>query len=105
MAELVGVVVTTATADADVRAVYGGLQLGCAFLLAWAASRPRWILPGLVAQVALYGGLGLARFVTYALVGLPSALGLALHVGELVAVIFGAVAWRIASRNLERATH
>jgi len=95
MAELVGIGVTSPTADADVRAVYGGLQLGCAFLLAAATSRAEWVRPGLVAQIALYGGLGAARFVTYVLIGWPSLLGLALHFGELVGVICGAIAWRM----------
>jgi len=94
MARLVGVDLTDATADADVRAVYGGLQLGCAFLLALAASRPRWVVPGLVARLALYGGLAAARFVSYALVGLPSPLGLGLHAGELLGLACGVIAWR-----------
>jgi hypothetical protein len=99
MAALVGVHVTSATGDADVRAVYGGLQLGCASLLALAASRTEWIRPGLLAQLALYGGLGLARFISYILVGLPSPLGLFLHLGELAGLLLGAFAWRIVHRR------
>lgn len=102
MAQLVGLEMTNATADADVRAVYGGLQLGCAFLLASAAYQARWVRPGLVAQLALYGSLGSARFISYALVGLPSPLGLALHFGELVGVVCGALAWRAAGRQSRR---
>lgn len=99
MALLVGVEVTDATADADVRAVYGGLQLGCALLLAGAATRPAWVHPGLVAQIVLYGGLAAARFVSYAVVGLPSALGLALHLGEIVGWICGVAAWQAVRRR------
>ncbi len=94
MAEHIGIGVGSATADADLRAVYGGLQLGCAFVLAAAATREEWTRPGLVTLLALYGGLAAARFVSYAAVGLPSALGLVLHAGELIGVIFGALAWR-----------
>ncbi len=99
MASLVDVDVTSPTADADVRAVYGGLQLGCAFILALASSRPEWVRSGLVAQLALYGGLGLSRFISYALVGLPSTLGFLLHFGELAGLAFGALAWRAVSRH------
>ncbi len=100
MAGLVGVSLSDATADADVRAVYGGLQIGCAVLLALAASRPEAVRFGLMAQLSLYGGLAAARFVAYAAAGLPSALGLALHAGELVGLALGVLAWRgLAARG------
>jgi hypothetical protein len=94
MAGLIGLSLADATADADVRAVYGGLQLGCAALLALAATNPDWCRAGLVAQLLLYGGLAGARVISYALVGLPSALGWALHLGELVGFALGIAAWR-----------
>ena len=94
MAGFVGVSLAGATADADVRAVYGGLQLGCAAVLVTAASRPHWWRPGVAAQLALYGGLAGARFVSLPIAGVPSALGLALHAGELLGVVAGWWAWR-----------
>lgn len=94
MATFVDVRLASATADADVRAVYGGLQLGCALFLLWAAADPARCRAGLVAQLALYGGLALARLPSYALAGLPSPLGLALHAGELVGLALGVFAWR-----------
>lgn len=103
MAGWVGVEITSPTADSDVRAVYGGLQLGCALLLAVAASRNEWVRAGLVAQVVLYGSLGAARFVSYALVGLPSSLGLLLHTGEIVGLALGGAAWRALDRQGSRA--
>lgn len=81
------------TADADVRAVYGGLQLGCGALLLVASSRPETQRIGVLALLCLYGGLAGARFVAYAVAGLPSTLGLALHAGELAGLALGAVAW------------
>lgn len=92
MAGFVGVSFSGATADNDVRAVYGGLQLGCAAVL-WAASiRAEWLHLGLLAQILLFTGLALGRFVSWSAVGLPDALGLGLHVAELVAIGAGLAA-------------
>jgi len=54
MSARIGSVLGDATADSEARAVYGGLQLACAALLAWAArgSAPR-LRAGLVAQLSL----------------------------------------------------
>ncbi len=93
MASWVGVSLGSATADADVRAVYGGLQLGCAALLFGAAANRDWVRAGVHAQLALYGGLAAARFLSMAIVGLPSPFGIALHAGELVGLFCGALAW------------
>jgi hypothetical protein len=40
MAAHVDLTLASTTADHDMRAVYGGLQLGCAALLGWGALRP-----------------------------------------------------------------
>jgi hypothetical protein len=99
MGALVDIGVTGPTAEADVRAVYGGLQLGCAAFLALSATRESWLRPGLAAQLSLYGGLASSRLLSYGLAGLPSALGLALHAGELAGVLFGALAWLSLRRS------
>jgi hypothetical protein len=96
LAAHVDVALGSATADHDVRAVYGGLQLGCAALLAWGAARPERVRFALIAQLLLYGGLAAARVLGWAVAGAPSALGLALHAAE--ALGFGA-AW-LALRRL-----
>ena len=98
MGEFLGLSLADATAVADVRAVYGGLQLGCALFLGLAAANVAWSRAGLAAQLALYGGLGSARFLSYLVSGLPSTLGLLLHAGELVGLALGAIAWRKCSR-------
>ena len=99
MGDLVGVSLVDATAIADVRAVYGGLQLGCGLFLGLAAFNVAWSRAGLAAQLALYGGLAGARFLSYFVTGLPSSLGLALHAGELVAFSLGVVAWSKCSSS------
>jgi hypothetical protein len=92
MAGFVGVSSSGATADNDIRAVYGGLQLGCAAVL-WAASRRTESLHlGLFVQILLFSGLALGRFVSWSVVGLPDALGLGLHAAELVAIGAGLAA-------------
>ncbi len=91
----VGIALVNASADNDARAVYGGLQLACAALLALAArGDAERVRLGLAAQLALYGGLAGARGLSLALAGAPNALGFALHAGELLALAAGALAWR-----------
>jgi GNAT superfamily N-acetyltransferase len=95
LAERVGVALSSATADNDIRAVYGGLQLACGVLLALASrASDSLVRAGLAAQLVLYGGLAGARVVSFAFAGAPSALGFALHAGEIGALVFGAIAWR-----------
>jgi Domain of unknown function (DUF4345) len=97
MASLVGVAFSSDTADHDVRAVYGGLQLGCAALLLWGAARAERARFALVAQLWLYGGLAGARGLAWLVTGAPGALGIALHAGEVVGFAAG---W-LALRRLE----
>lgn len=101
MANRVGLMVTSATAQSDVRAVYGGLQLGCAAFLALCAAKPAWVRPGLAVVVLTFGGLAGARVVSWVDAGLPDALGIALHSGELTGLICGGVAWRLLRAGTE----
>ena len=84
----------SATADNDVRAVYGGLQLGVAAFLCIALRREAWLSPALALLGVTMGGLALARLVSWAAVGLPSGLALALHAAEVAGVAAAALAWR-----------
>jgi hypothetical protein len=92
MAPHVGLSLAGALADNDVRAVYGGLQLGCAAFLGFCALAPHSIRTGLIAQLLLFGGLVLGRFASWLVVGLPGPLGLALHGAEVLALALGGVA-------------
>jgi hypothetical protein len=92
MAGRVGVSLAGATAANDVRAVYGGLQLGVAAFLARCARRPDALETGLTVQLFTFGGLAAARFASLLLDGDPGALGLALHAAEIVGFACGAVA-------------
>ncbi len=52
----------TPTATTDIRATYGGLQLGLGIFLLWAASKPTRYRAGLVALCFMVPGLALSRF-------------------------------------------
>ncbi len=95
MARLVGLEATSVTADNDLRGVWGGLSLGCAALLAWCGARETRVEMGVRVQLFLYGGLAAGRVVSLLVAGVPDALGLALHAGEIVGVACGASAWAV----------
>jgi hypothetical protein len=60
---VVGVALTEPAAAAEIRAFYGGLELGLAAFFARAAARAAWHRPALVAQVLAFGGVVLGRLV------------------------------------------
>lgn len=92
MASLVGLELTNVTADNDVRAVYGGLSLGCAAFLLWCGLRPGQLAAGVHAQVFTFAGLVAGRTLSVALRGAPDALGVALHAAEIAGLACGLVA-------------
>jgi hypothetical protein len=81
----------TATAASDVRAVFGGLEIGVGVFLLWAAiwPGPGWLRAGLTAQVTTFGGLALGRVVSFFIDGWPGLLSLALFAGELLGAGLG----------------
>jgi len=92
MASLVGLELTSVTADNDVRAVYGGLSLGCAGFLLWCGLRSERVAAGVIAQVFTFAGLVGGRTLSVALRGAPDTLGVALHAAETVGLACGLVA-------------
>lgn len=61
MANMVEFGSASATSRVEIRAMYGGLDLGCAAFLAWAAFTPALLVPALWATLLMIGGLGLFR--------------------------------------------
>jgi hypothetical protein len=102
MGRFIGISLAGTTADNDVRAVYGGLQLACGALLVWASMEPRWLRAGLAAQLLLFSGLALGRFLSLGLVGPPEGLGLTLHAAELLGIALGGLCLRALPDGLER---
>ena len=58
----------------DVRATYGGLQLGLGLFLLWAAADARRIEVALVLQAVLIGAVALSRAIGIAIDGSPSGV-------------------------------
>lgn len=83
MTSLVDISLGSATADNDVRAVYGGVGLGLAAFFARSATRTDWQRPALWAALLTLGAMAFARFWSLGVVGLPGPLGFLLHGAEL----------------------
>ena len=94
MGAFVDVWLGSATADNDVRAVWGGLGTGLAAFLAGCVARPAWHRPALTMVAVTLGCMAGARFLSLALVGPPAPIGLALHAAELAGFVLAAVALR-----------
>jgi hypothetical protein len=62
----VDVQLPTARARAEIRAFYGGLEIGLGLFFAAAAARPAWHRPALVVQAASLGGAAIGRAVSMA---------------------------------------
>jgi hypothetical protein len=65
----------SATAFSDVRAVFGGLEIAIAALLAGCALAPGWQRTGLAIQLATLGGLLGGRLASLARDGAPGGVG------------------------------
>ena len=93
----------SATGDAEVRAMYGGLELGLAGFFAYAASRPELIRPALLAQSLALGGVAAGR-ATGLIVDRPRWMMYGFGVLEAGTAILGAVqfAKQSAKRSRQR---
>ena len=91
---LVDIAAPTPTARSDLRAVYGGMELGVGALLALCARRAAWRRGGLTAQALALGGVAAGRLVSLAADGLPRPLTLALWGAELSGALLALAALR-----------
>jgi hypothetical protein len=83
-------------AHTEIRAFYGGLEIGLAFFFLLAAMRRAWFRPGLVAQAASLGGLALGRAFGVIVDGDPELLLYLLITAETVGALIGLIAlWRL----------
>lgn len=93
--ELVGVMLETGESRAEVRAFYGGMELGFAFFFGMASRKPSWFTPALVAQICAFAGLAFGRVVGIALAGgFDGMVMWALTGTEIVGALVGIVALR-----------
>lgn len=84
VAAAVGIELTTGVAVADFRAVYGGLSLGIAALLAWCAADTSRVAMGLAAMGASFAGLAFGRAVGLVAAGEGSPLMVSFLAAELL---------------------
>lgn len=64
LAGAMGVTTADSTGIIDIRAVYGGFQLGLAIFLFWSAGADEWTYPGLLITVLTTGGIFVVRLVS-----------------------------------------
>jgi len=79
----VGIPLVTMTGTTDVRAIYGGLEIGFGVFLLVAAARRTWVIPGLLATLCTLAGMGLSRALGIALDGGPDSITSALLASEV----------------------
>jgi hypothetical protein len=87
----VGIKATDANARTEIRAMYGGLEIGFGFFFALAATKPEWRRPALAAIVCAIGALGATRIATAVTEGADPIM-YALAAPEVTAAALAAVA-------------
>jgi len=94
MAEHVELFLGSATADNDVRAVYGGLSLGLAVFLLLSLRRLEWFRPALWVVALTLAAMASARIVSLVVAGTPHPIAFALHSAEVVGFVLALLALR-----------
>lgn len=93
--EMLGLALTTAAAVTEVRAFYGGLELGCGLFFALAVTRPAWHRPALVLQATSLGLTATARGLGIVVDGTRQGLVFGLLSAEAVAAALAVwLLWR-----------
>ncbi len=95
--EGIGIQLTSAAAITDVRAIYGGLELGLAAFLLVAQARPAWHRASLLLLACAIGGFAVGRLGGIILAGTGSPLMWGLLAIEAAAAAVMAWAYRAAS--------
>jgi hypothetical protein len=87
----IGVRAADANGRAELRAMYGGMELGFGVFFALASRRPEWRRPALTAIACAIGALGVTRIATSAAEG-ADPISYALAAPEIAAATLAAVA-------------
>jgi len=85
----------------ELRAMYGGLQIGLGLYFFVAASRGRWVRSALAAQVAAFSGMAVGRVIAMVLAREYSRFFLGLAAVELLGALLGAAGLRKARELME----
>lgn len=94
LAQWVDIELRSASALADVRAIYGGLPLAAGILFVLGLRRPTWLEPSLFLVMTSSGALAAARIYSTAVSGVPSALVWGFLASELFSLAWAALAYR-----------
>lgn len=89
-----GIELGSPTAVTEIRAFYGGLELGLALWFALASTRDEWLRPALFAQAVALGALMLARLLGMVVDGSAEPLMLLFAAIEAVGVVLAWAALR-----------
>jgi len=90
MTSFVGVSLVSATADNDIRAVYGGMAIGLAVFVYWAAGRREFWVPALMMIALTLATMSLSRCVSWIVVGWPDPIGFWLQGAETLGSVVAA---------------
>jgi hypothetical protein len=82
--------------QAEIIAMYCGLQTGLGVFFLAAAARSRWVRAGLAAQIAVFTGLALGRLIGMVTRGVYSGLFVGSLILELVGALIGLIAFQRA---------
>ena len=88
----IGVLLTLPNAVAEIRAFYGGLELGIAAFFVLAFQRPAWYVPALMLQALALGATAVARIVGIIVDGGTTEIMLALAAAEAAGCVLAIVA-------------
>ena len=83
----------------ELRAMYGGLEIGVALFLLWCAASPQRVALGLWFSLFAYGGLGLGRLAGVLLSGVAGGPHWTLIAIEAVAVVLSLVGLSILRKQ------
>ena len=78
----------------DVRATYGGFQIGSGLFLLWSAGAPARMRMALVLQALTIGAIGSCRLVGFAIDGSPNGFLISAIVTEITFTILAVIALR-----------
>lgn len=103
LARLLEIELSSPTALADLRAMYGGLALAVGALLFAGWRRAEWLAPSLWLVIATSGGLALGRLYSVLASGMPSSVIFGFLASELGSLAWAIVAYRtLAARELQQ---
>ncbi len=87
MMQTIDIAVASPLGLGDIRAIYGGMQIGAGVLLLLASRRAELVRPGLIAAAILFAGMFGGRVFAMLLDGAPPAFGWLLAFAELSGLV------------------